>query len=518
MPGIINRQLKGLVYAPVNCFQYLCPDMVKNVLLFLFFFACQITVKANFVYDANCIAAYKAILSLRMPEAKLLLRKEKQLNPQNGITILLENYIDYFSLLASENRDEYEKLIDNKSARVSALEDNDKNAPFYLFSQAEVYLQWAFIKARFGDYLSSGFDAKKANSLLKENQKKFPDFLPNQKSLALVNVIFGSIPASFRGIGRILGMSGNVQAGINQLEKLKTELPQSKFNFYNDEVVFFICTISIDALRNYQAYPQLVTYLSTIDNSSLLKSFLLGNIALKTAHNDDAILYLQASPRSAEYLSMPVMDYLLGNAKLNRMDSGAAVYLERYVTEFKGTIYVKDSYLKLAHFYLIQNNTAKYNYYIGLVKDKGNTADEKDKQALKEANDVKPDIGLLKARLYFDGGYYDKALAQLINKQVNNLTQLKDKIEYYYRLGRIYDKTGKTNDALLNYRRAINLGKRSSYYFAANAALSMGRIYEEKHDFEKAAECYNETIDMRGHEYQNSIDDNAKAGLKRVGG
>ncbi len=95
---------------------------------------------------------------------------------------------------------------------------------------------------------------------------------------------------------------------------------------------------------------------------------------------------------------------------------------------------------------------------------------------------------------------------------------LRDKLEHYYRLGRIYDKQNKTNEALLNYQRAINIGKTSRYYYAANAALNMGRICEEKHDFKKAAEYYNETVDMKDHDMQNSIDNEAKAGLKRVGG
>lgn len=150
----------------------------KRLLSLLFFTICQITAKASFVYDANCIEAYKAIISLRISEAKLLIQKEKQLAPDNGIIILLENYVDYFGLLASENKSDYDRLSDNKSKRLSALEENDKNSPFYLFSQAEIYLQWSFLKVKFGDYVSGALDAKKASNLLKENAKKYPIFCP----------------------------------------------------------------------------------------------------------------------------------------------------------------------------------------------------------------------------------------------------------------------------------------------------------------------------------------------------
>src|SRR5476651_324839 len=103
----------------------------KGLLFFIILLTSQLAAKANFNYDSNCVDAYKAIISLRINEAKSLVQKEKQQNPQNGIIILLENYIDYFSLLASENKADYEKLKDNRSVRVSALEDNDKNSPYY---------------------------------------------------------------------------------------------------------------------------------------------------------------------------------------------------------------------------------------------------------------------------------------------------------------------------------------------------------------------------------------------------
>ncbi|WP_299586599.1 lipopolysaccharide assembly protein LapB [Mucilaginibacter sp.] len=492
--------------------------MIKKYLfVFLFFLFSGLTAKANFVYDATCIDAYKAILSLRMNEARQLIQKEKQLNPQNGIVVLLENYIDYFSLLASENKNDYNRLKENKSNRVSVLEDNDKNSPYYLFSQAEIYLQWSFLKAKFGDYVSSGFDAKKANGLLKDNNKKYPDFLPNQKSLALVNIIFGSIPASFKGVTHFLGMNGNVLAGIKQLEDLKTQLPKSNYSFYDDEVIWFLCVTDINVLHSKDSYNKLMAYISGMDNNSMLKVYLEGYVSSKTAHNDETIRFLEAAPKSNQYINLPSINYMLGVAKLSHMDKDTPVFLNRYVNEYKGTSYIKDAYLKIAYHYLLQNDSEKYDYYLKLVRSRGYAIDGKDKIALREANEPKPDLDLLKARFYFDGGYYNKATAQLSNKDVNNIKLPRDKIEYYYRVGRIDDKINKNYEAVLNYQKAIALGKETSYYYAANAALLIGNIYEEIKDYKKAAIYYNQAIDMKSHDYQTDIDNDAKAGLKRIG-
>jgi tetratricopeptide (TPR) repeat protein len=123
----------------------------------------------------------------------------------------------------------------------------------------------------------------------------------------------------------------------------------------------------------------------------------------------------------------------------------------------------------------------------------------------------------LRARLYFDGGYYDRALAELKDRQDSNFKLLRDRIEFNYRLGRIYDLMTKYNDAIVYYQRAINLGSGTSYYFASNAALSMGIIYEYIKDYNQAANYYNQAIAMKNHEYKKSVDTQAKQGLDRIG-
>ena len=132
----------------------------------------------------------------------------------------------------------------------------------------------------------------------------------------------------------------------------------------------------------------------------------------------------------------------------NRQDNAPPGPLFDYVKEFRGINYIKDAYLKLAYYYLLQNDAGKYDYYVNLVKTRGNTTDEKRPAgAMGSHNDARPDLDLLKARFYFDGGYYSKALAQLAGKDENTFKLRRDKmysIAYY--LGRIYDRTGKTNE------------------------------------------------------------------------
>jgi hypothetical protein len=490
--------------------------MLNKFFLVLLFVCSQLSLKANFVFDTTAAAAYKAIFDLRLNDARAYIAEEKRNNPQNGISILLDNYVDYFHLLTSDNKADYIKFKERRSERIDALENNDEDSPYYLFAQAEVYLQWGLIKAKFGDYTSSTMDLRKAQGLLKKNNEKFSTFLPNQKSLALIEVVFGAIPSNLRGIADFLGVRGNVSTGVKRLEAFKSNIKGTKYSFYNDEVIFLLCFMDIDLLHNRDNYNKLSSFLEDMNDKSLLKAYLKGYVAFKTGKNDKAISYLEDIPKSNLYTAMPTVQYLLGNAKLCRMDKDAAGFLTNYLKEYKGTNYIKDTYLKLAYHYYLKGDMLGYSNYIKLVRTKGYASDEKDKQALKEANGVKPDVDLLKARLYFDGGYYSKALEQIKDKQQGELKVPRDQIELYYRLGRIYDRLDTFNAAALNYQKVINLGKNETYYFAANSALFLGMLYEQKKNNAKATYYYNMTLSMKDHEYQNSIDTQAKEGLRRV--
>jgi len=491
---------------------------LKKPLLILLLLSCRLSVSASYNFDARCIEAYKAIFSLRMNDARELIALEKRADPDNGIPILLDNYVDYLELFISDNRSDYARLLDNKSGRIDALENNvDENSPYYLFAQAEVYMQWGMVQGKFGDYTAAGGDLRKARRLLLENSEKFPDFILNQKSLGIINVIFGALPSNLKLIARLFGMNGNIQTGVGQIEKLRYQLPDTKYSFYNDEIIFLLCYVDLDVLHNRSNYTRLMSYLTALDSRSVLRIYLQGYVAAKTGHNDEAINDLLSVPKaSTKYLTIPAIDYLLGCAKLCRMDSDAYAYLLKYISEYKGENMIKDAYLKVAYYYLLRGDEINYVYYVKMTRFKGYANNEKDKQALSEANDIRPDIDLLKARVYFDGNYYDKAFVQLKDKQEGDFKLLRDKIEFNYRLGRIYDLLGKYNEAISYYKKSINMGRGTTYYFAANAALYIGNIYEHIKDYSMAANYYNEAIAMRNHEYKKSIDTEAKIALERI--
>jgi len=490
---------------------------VHKYALLAFLLVSPTAIYANFDFNSNCLKAYQNIFELKLNAARQLIAAEKKIHPDNGIVPLLENYVDYFYLLTTESKTEFDRLKENKSKRLDEIADGDESSPYYLYAQAEINLQWALIRGRYGEYFTAAKEIKRANSLLQDNNKKFPAFALNAKGLGLINAFLGNLPDGIlKSTLSTFGIKGNLQNGIAMLDKLSEGLPKSKFEPFYEEVVFYYVFVLNDIAHSPQAYNKTMKYTARIADSSLLKTYLQALVCSKNGHNDEAIAILNNRPAGTEYQPFPYLEFLLGCVKLNKLDYSSVVNFNRFLQLNRGTNYIKDANLHLGWVALLKGDTGAYNAFMGKVKSVGYTYQEKDKQALNEAGESVPNKGLLKARLLFDGGYYDKALEELKDGKGESLTSARDKTEYYYRLGRINDELGKDDTALASYQNAINTGKNLKYYFAANSALQIGKIYEKKANYPKAKAFFNIAIQMKNHDYESSIETQAKAGIKRI--
>ncbi|MES2651365.1 MAG: tetratricopeptide repeat protein [Bacteroidota bacterium] len=490
---------------------------LRKNLFSLFLLLSPFTVAANFDFNANCLKAYQNIFELKLGTARALVATEKKLHPNNAIVPLLENYIDYVYLLTTESKTEFDRLEANKSKRLDQISDDDSKSPYYLYAQAEINLQWALLRGRYGSYYTAAREINRASNLLEENAKKFPAFHLNAKGLGLINVIMGSLPDGFlKSTLATFGIKGNVQTGLAMLDNLAENLPKSAYEPFFEDVVFSYVNILNDVVHSSAAYSKTMKYTSRFAEGSLLKTYLQAYVSLKNGHNDEAIQILSNKPTGAIYQPFPYLDYLMGVALLNKLDYSASTYFDRFLQTNKGVNYTKDSYMRLAWIALLKGDEAGYNNYISKVKTSGYTYQEKDKQALSEAKAPIPNKILLSARLLFDGGYLSQANQLLANIGTDTFSTLKDKAEYHYRFGRIADDLNKEDTAINHYQNAINYGKTLTQYYAAKAAVFMGKIYEKKKNYAKAKAAYTTAINLKDHEYEIGIENEAKQGLKRI--
>lgn len=253
--------------------------------------------------------------------------------------------------------------------------------------------------------------------------------------------------------------------------------------------------------------------------NNYLFALMVANLSLNNQKAATGIKVLQERNDTAEYADIQYYNYVMGLLKLTRLDQDAHIYLERFVNNFKGKFYVKECLQRLSWYYYLEGNQAAADKYRALILTKGGLETDADKQALKEAKTGKwPNPFLLRVRLLSDGGYFTKALALLLTKKAAEFPAMEDKLEYAYRLGRIYDESGQDDQAIAMYEVTIKVGSNRPEYYAARASLQMGYIYEKRNDKTKAIECYQRCLNMKGHDYKNSLDQRAKAGMQRVNG
>lgn len=488
----------------------------ENVLLLLLLLS-PLSILANFDFNANCLKAYQNIFELKLGTARQLIAVEKKLHPNNSIVPMLENYVDYFYLLSTDSKTEFERLEANKGKRIDQISNDDSKSPYYLYAQAEINLQWALLRGHYGSYYTAAREINRASNLLEDNAKKFPAFHLNAKGLGLIQVVMGSLPDGFlKSALATFGIKGNVQTGLAMLDKLAENLPKSAYEPFFEDVVFNYVYMLNDVVHSPAAYAKTMKYTARFAEDSLLKTYLQAYVAAKNGQNDQAIAILNDKPAGAAYQPFPYLDYLMGVVRLNKLDYSASTYFDRFLQTNKGVSYIKDTYLHLAWIALLKGDETGYTNNVNKAKTNGYTYQERDKQALSEANAPVPHKALLRTRLLFDGGYLNQASQILGTLSTDTFNTWKDKAEYHYRLGRISDDLGKEDTALVHYQNAITYGRNLRQYYAAKAAVLMGKIYEKKKNNVKAKACYTIAINLRDHEYEAGIENEAKQGLKRI--
>ncbi len=474
------------------------------------------TIFAEFDYNSNCKIAYAQILSLKIDAARETILAEKSKNPKNAICISLDNYVDFFSLFCSDNREEFDQLKTNKELRLAILEKESKNSPWYRYSIADLHIQWAITRFKFQENTTAALELNKAYKLLNENQRLYPNFDPNLKGLGMLNVLLGALPENYQTILSKIGMSGSTSAGINMLMKLVQLDKNSPYYFLHEEAILYLSFVNTDLLKNQNIEIPILPFILKLPTDNLLKYYLLAKNYAKIKNNDSVIRSLALRPIGKEYLNFYYLDYLMGIAKLNKLELNGSVYLDRFVLLYKGINNIKDAYLKLSWYNLIAGKKAEADKFNSLVLIKGYSFSEKDKQAIAESKlENTYNITLLKARLQYDGGYFLKS--ELLLSTISSAKFSKENlIEYNYRFGRIYQAEEKYVKAIDYYNKTINSALNQKNYFASNSALQLGLIYEKLKKTKEALYYYELCLAMKDHEYKNSIDNQAKIGVKRL--
>lgn len=461
--------------------------------------------------------AYELVTSLRFAEAQTAIERLKLSDPGNLIAYHLDNYMDCLAVYISEDEAAFARLKRKKSERIGLLQQCNPQSPYYRYAQADTRLQWAMAHLKFGEYLNAFTEVSKAHKLLRKNEELYPDFLPNQKDMALLHAIAGVIPDNFKwGMKLLAGLEGSIAQGRREMEAVLQQARSTDFLFETETRVLYAFLL-LHLANDGEAAWNAVGAGQLQPASNPVHCFITANIAMRTGRNDKAIALLEKCPRGSRYLPLPFIDQMLGMAKLRRLDPDADKYLLLFIRQHKGRNFIKEAYQKLAWHALIQGNEKAYRQYMEYCISRGHTTSGSDRSALREARSGEmPNTALLQARLLFDGGYYRQALELLRKRPPNSFANDRHRVEYAYRMGRIYHNLQQLDEALLYYRSALRQGSTQGYFFACNACLQIGLIHEQRNQRSQAREYFQRCLSLVSDEYETELHQKAKAGLNRI--
>jgi hypothetical protein len=432
-------------------------------------------------------------------------------------TIYLRSTLDYYTVLSSENYNEYLSIIGAKSGYLKSLEKYAFADPYIQYYTAEIYLQSALLQFKFTDYVKGALDAKRALQLYEEGYKHFPNYLMFYKGLGMLKVSLSVIPENFTKILKMIGVEGNKTLGFQLFDKVLDYEKDGKRSIWFDEALL---TYSMAILQFASPQNGKIKAKECIDLSkdlvpnSLLKTYIQLQMYKYLSQNEAIIQAYQNRAKGYSYAEVPQLDYYYAVALLQKMDKNTPLAFEKFLSS-QSSFSKQEALLRLGWWYYIHfDNKAYFKTKEDIFKIK-QCFSESDENALAEVQQPLGNINILKARITFDGGYFTQALSYLSEVDTNSLNT-QDKLNYYYRLGRTEQCLKHWATSIEAFEKVIVQPNVKGTYIYANSLLQLGEVNEEKGNIQKAKYHYLACLEAKGHPYKNSIDIKAKAGLARL--
>lgn len=492
--------------------------MKKLILVCLSLFFVKIMPAQQVVLNARVTQAYEDILALKLNHAQKILEIERKSDPNNVMVDFLENYKDFIRVFISEDFNFFQKADKQFPERYQRITELPDSNPYKNLMLANMNLQWAFAHLKFGQYLRAAWELNKSYRLATDNSQRFPGFLPDEITLGVLHVIIGLVPSQYQWMLRIISMKGSVKEGKAEIyHVLETSNLNPNDTYLRNEALFFLGFIELNLSPNQKALDKLSGQLDRADTNNMMLAFLKVDILMRHGKNDEALNIISRMSKKHNYYRFYYLNYLYGECLLRKLKlNDAAIQYQIFLHNFKGVNYIKAAWRSLAWIDFLKGDTLGYFQKMDSVIVRGNQVVDGDKQAYLEAESRKvPDSDLLHVRLLFDGGYYQQAM-RILNGMKNSTLTSEEKLERIYRYGRIVDKEGHIRDAKIWYKRTLKAGQNSTKYFAANASLMLGRIYETEDSLKLARKYYKRCLNLNFKAYHNSICGVARESLNRI--
>lgn len=468
----------------------------------LFFGAACPGQPAGLPWSAETTTAHRLIMRFSLQKADSVI---KSMPPSPEKAYLLSQR-DFLSLVFADDRQRYEAFLTASGERISWVKQLPSESPERAFYLADIALQEALLRIKYGEYLSGLYSLWQANAMVEEHQAS--QFQPLLKPAGVIHVLLGLAPGQYRWVLSLLGLEGDLKKGLAQLTALaNSSSPMAT------EATLILGYFYIYPLQEPEKAVNILAAEHNRRPGNQFLTFLLATSLSKAHRGSEAVAVLQ-SLTPLQLSEQPFARYLMADLLLQQGNAAAARALyTAFLSDYTERPFRKDVLCKIAVTHLLEQNTQLSNELIqkAAAEPAANTEPDKNAEVLLSELPGYP-IHLLRARFYSDGGYWEEALRQLATPDAGPMNDPRWACEHFYRLARIKQLTKNPAEAVINYKEASRLAEGHDWYIGAAAALQTGLLLRELGEPAEAAAWFRTAMKFRNHPYKTSID--AKAELE----
>ncbi len=398
----------------------------------------------------------------------------------SGKPSIEDEYLRLYGLFMAYLSSEQDVHANNFHAGIKTFEASHKDEDRFHLMYVTLLIQQSILHWSNEDYTSGIRSFYKAHRLFaKTDSSHFSN--DYQKLNGLFNVLHSQVPDQYRFWTSLLGINGDADTGFQLLNNFMHTAHSHKGSTQEAMVLYSYCLLKFGSPTNADVINLIHT---TKHEHGPLLSFVVASLTVKNQLGDEGLCYLETVPET-DFQAFPLLFHIKGRLLLNQLDSTAIHALQRFRTIFKGQSFRTDALMREAWWWHIHLDTGKRDSMMKLAERQEKLPTSNDKQAKKELTTLKDEpVALLKARLLFDGGYYERARLLLSS---TNAVALSDYYlpEYHYRLGRVHQALKKHQEALLSFDKVIALCQDDKRYIGPYAALEAASIAFHLNDRER---------------------------------
>lgn len=466
------------------------------------------------VSEALLDEAREAVWDFRMQEGERLLRRlQRQPDGRPAASFHLTSAA-LLRFLMSDDASEYETFRGRADSTRRLLAESPPS-PWRDYLQAELDLQRAVALGKRNDFIRAAWAARSAYKGFHRIVVQVPDFYEPYKGIGILHLAIGSMPSSYRFLLRILGYSGSISRGLDELEIART-----RSRYASDEAAAYLAVSYSMLYLSETRSLDLIGALHTRDPDSVVIAYLYGYLLISARSTDEATdVLLAARSRAAgpSHFYIDYLDFFLAEAlfRSGRFREAVPYYLA-YIRGHPGSAGKAIAHLHLGQALELtgqrQEAEVYYNDVTAAREFDTDEAARRTAEGLLAAPMSPRERTLLYAQCAYDSGRLEEAERLLKEVLADGSLTDEQQAEAGYRLGRVYDAMERSAAAINAYRVGIGHGAGSPGRWAPWGEFFIGKIHDREGRRDAAQAAYDRALSYgAGHDFHRALEQAVRA-------